>query len=57
MSDMTEVSPNPLNSNIMRAIGRHLLPACFVGAVVIAMAGWLWAIGWVVLEAVNWLLA
>jgi hypothetical protein len=57
MSDMAEVSPTRWNSNRIRAIGQHLLPACFIGAVVIAMAGWLWAIGWVVLEAVNWLLA
>jgi hypothetical protein len=54
---MAEVSPTRLNPNKMRAIGRRLLPACFIGTVMVAMAGWLWAIGWVVLEAVNWLLA
>jgi hypothetical protein len=57
MSAMAEVSPTRLNPNKMRAIGRRLLPACFIGTVMVAMAGWLWAIGWVVLEAVNWLLA
>ena len=57
MSDMAEVSPTRLNLNKIRAIGRYLLAACFIGTVIVAMAGWLWAIGWVVLETVNWLLA
>jgi hypothetical protein len=57
MSDMAEVSPTRLNYNRIRAISRQLLPACFIGTVVVAMAGWLWAIGWVVLGAVNWVLA
>jgi hypothetical protein len=57
MSDMAEVSLTHGICNRLRAVGRRLLPTCFVGALVIAMAGWLWAIGWVVLGAVNWLLA
>jgi hypothetical protein len=57
MSDMAEVSPSRRNSNKIREIGQRLLPACFIGTVLIAMAGWLWAIGRVVLGAVNWLLA
>jgi hypothetical protein len=39
-----------LSYKIGHAHGRYVLAACFIGTVVVAMAGWLWAIGWVVLE-------
>jgi hypothetical protein len=57
MSDMAEFSMTRGISNRMRAFGKGLIPACFAGAVVVAMAGWIWAIGWVVLRTVSWLLA
>jgi hypothetical protein len=57
MSDIAEVSPTRVISNRLRAIRRRLLPACYVGALLVAMAGWLWAIGWVALAAANWVLA
>jgi hypothetical protein len=34
-----------------------ILPICYFSAVAIAMGGWLWAIGWLVLQTANWVFA
>jgi hypothetical protein len=34
-----------------------LLPIGYFSAVAIAMAGWLWAIGWAIYQVANWLFA
>lgn len=52
MADMSEIS-----SASTGGIGQRLLPICYFSAVAIAMAGWVWAIGWVVFATANWLFA
>lgn len=40
-----------------RSLKQRLFPICYLSAVAVAMAGWLWAIGWATFEAAKWLLA
>ena len=56
MSDMAQISSTSLISN-RKTIGQRLLPAFYVSTLLIAMAGWLWEIGRVLVAAVDWLLA
>lgn len=48
-----EASPNAAIVTPLSTI----LPIFYFGAVAIAMGGWLWAIGWLVLQTANWLFA
>jgi hypothetical protein len=56
MKDMASVFKTPLISN-RKTTGQRLVPACLLGTLLIATAGWMWGIGYAVLEVVNWLLA
>jgi hypothetical protein len=38
MTDMAEISHTPLISN-QKTFGQRLLPACFLGTIMVAMAG------------------
>lgn len=38
------------------SLKQRLFPICYLSAVALAMVGWLWAIGWITLEAAKWLL-
>lgn len=57
MSDLQQTLPASTVTARKDAFGQRLLPICYFGAIAIAMAGWVWAIGWVVLATANWLLA
>jgi hypothetical protein len=49
MSDLAEAAHTQT-----QAFGRRVvIPTCYLGAVFLAMAGWLWAIGWVLVAAVR----
>jgi hypothetical protein len=36
---------------------QQLLPICLFTSLTIAMAGWLWGIGWITLAFAQWLMA
>jgi len=57
MGNMNETSNGSRGGARMEAVGQRLLPICYFSAVAIAMAGWVWAIGWVVFATANWLFA
>lgn len=57
MSDLTQAAPTGAVAVRTQTFGQRLLPICYFGIVTVAMAGWLWAIGWLVLAAANWLFA
>jgi hypothetical protein len=39
------------------SVRRRLVPICYLGALAVAVAGWLWAIGWATVELAKWLLS
>ncbi len=49
----------PSNEHAVRTatLKQRLFPICYLGAVAVAMVGWLWAIGWTTLAVAKWLLA
>jgi hypothetical protein len=53
MSDLAEVAHTQAQPFARRVV----IPTCYFGAVFLAMAGWLWAIGWVLVGAVRSLFA
>lgn len=57
MADMSEISSAGTSGIGSQTFGQRLLPICYFSAVAIAMAGWVWAIGWVVFATANWLFA
>ncbi len=57
MSDMDESSGANGSAVQTKALWPQLLPICYFSAVAVAMAGWLWAIGWTVFAAASWLFA
>ena len=54
MTDMSEISTGGTGS---QTFGQRLLPICYFSAITIAMAGWIWAIGWALFATANWLFA
>jgi len=57
MSNVGQTSPIGADFAPTGTPNQKLLPIGYFSAVTIAMAGWLWAIGWVIYEAANWLFA
>lgn len=47
------------NEHAVRTVSlkQRLFPICYLGAVAVAMVGWLWAIGWVTFAVAKWMLA
>jgi hypothetical protein len=57
MSNPDQIVPTNADAAQTGTLKQRLLPICYFSAVGIAMAGWLWAIGRMLLATANWLLA
>jgi hypothetical protein len=57
MTNLSETLTSSEHAVPAPTLKQRLFPIGFLAALTVAMAGWLWALGWVTFAAAKWLLA